>query len=132
MVSVMLGLIACAATFTILAMAAMVVWPDYAIYGQRWLDQRLFSFTPVMAGLTLIFWACAFAAAGLVTALFSMHRTAVWATAGLMLTRAAYVHLYQDWSLFPWWYNVILVCSVVPMTLWGSRWGYDRRASAHA
>jgi hypothetical protein len=126
LLSVLLGLIACTAIFSILAMTAMFVWPDYAVHGQRWLDQRIFSFTPIMACLNLAFWAFAFALAGWMTAIIAAHNRAAWVTAGFMLLRAAYVHLYSEWSTFPWWYNVVLVGSVLPMALLGSGLGTVR------
>jgi hypothetical protein len=41
--------------------------------------------------------------------------------AGLVMLRAGYVHLFREWPAFPWWYNIIVVGSVLPMTWLGIR-----------
>jgi hypothetical protein len=103
LVSVLLGLIICNAVFGILAVTTMLVWPEYGIYGHRWLDQRIFSFPPIMASINLFFWMAAFAAAAWATAKFAQDHRAAWAMAGLVLIRASYTHLFREWPAFPWW-----------------------------
>jgi hypothetical protein len=56
LLSVLIGLIICNAVFGIFAVATMFAWPEYWMHGHRWLDQRIFSFTPIMASLNLFFW----------------------------------------------------------------------------
>jgi hypothetical protein len=121
LVSVLLGLIICNAVFGILAVTTMLVWPEYGIYGHRWLDQRIFSFPPIMASINLFFWMAAFAAAAWATAKFAQDHRAAWAMAGLVLIRASYIHLFREWPAFPWWYNSIVVGSVLPMAWLGIR-----------
>jgi hypothetical protein len=119
--TVILGLILCNVVFSGLAYGTLIVWPDYAIHGHRWIDQRIFTFPPIMASLNLLFWALSFAAAGWITARIARDSKAVWVLAGVMQLDAAYVHLFELWSTLPWWYNVIVVALVVPATMMGGR-----------
>jgi hypothetical protein len=119
--AVILGLILCNVVFSGLAYGTLIIWPEYAIHGHRWIEQRIFTFPPIMASLNLLFWALSFAAAGWATARMARDGRAVWATVGVMQPYAAYVHLYELWSTIPWWYNVIVVALVVPATLFGAR-----------
>jgi hypothetical protein len=105
-----------------------LIWPGYAVHVREWMSQRIFTFTPPMAAANLVFWALGFCAAGRTTARIARDRTAVWVTAGLMQADAAYVHLYQDWLIIPWWYNLAVVCLVIPAAWCGARLG--RRTSS--
>jgi hypothetical protein len=119
--AVILGLILCNVVFSGLAYGTLIIWPDYAIHGHRWIEQRIFTLPPIMASLNLLFWALSFAAAGWVTERIARDSKAVWVLAGVMQADAAYVHLYSLWSTIPWWYNIIVVILVMPATLLGAR-----------
>jgi hypothetical protein len=119
--AVILGLILCNVVFSGLAYGTLIIWPDYAIHGHRWIDQRIFTFPPIMASLNLLFWALSFAAAGAATARIARDGWTVWVAAGIMQLYAVYVHLYELWSVIPWWYNIIVVILVIPATLFGAR-----------
>jgi hypothetical protein len=118
---VALGLVTCQAVFSAGAMAAMLLWPEYAVHGRRYLDSRIFTFTSAMACLNLVFWVLGEIGAGWATAKTARDHRAVWILAGLMEAYAAAVHLLLHWSRFPWWYNLAVVIPVVPAALWGAR-----------
>jgi hypothetical protein len=128
LLAVILGLIMCNVVFGGLAFGTMFVWPDYATHGNRWLDQRIFTFTSIMACMNLIFWALAFIGAGWATAQIARDIRTVWVVAGLMQMYAVYVHLFREWSTFPWWYNVVVAVSVVPATWLGTLFVRPSRA----
>jgi hypothetical protein len=116
--ALILGTIACQAVFGGLALATTFLWPDYATHAHHWLDQRIFTFTPIMACLNLVFWVSAFFATGWMTARIGRDGRAMWLLVGLMEIYATYIHLLRDWSKFPWWYNLFIVFSVGPVTVW--------------
>jgi hypothetical protein len=120
LLAVILGLIMCNVVFGGLAIGTMFVWPDYATHGDRWLDQRIFTFTSTMASMNLVFWVLAFIGAGWATEQISRDGRTVWVVAGLMQIYAVYVHLFREWSSFPWWYNLVVAVSVVPATWLGA------------
>jgi hypothetical protein len=118
-IAVILGMIVCQALFGVLALATMQVWPDYASHAHHYLDERIFTFTSIMACMNLVFWALGFIAAGWMTTRIARDSSAIWALAGLMELYAVYAHVVRSWSTFPWWYNIVVVCSVVPAVLLG-------------
>jgi hypothetical protein len=126
LLSVIAGLIACNLVFAVLGLATMTLWPDYAVHGHRWLDQRVFTFTPIMACMNLLFWSLAFAAAGSATARIARNQWALWVTAGLILMQATYTHLLHEWSHFPWWYNIAVVTLVLPAAFVGGKVSSNR------
>jgi hypothetical protein len=119
--AVIFGLIACNLVFGAFAYGTVLIWPDYAIHGHQWLDQRIFTFPPIMAYLNLAYWAASFFVAGWATAKIARDGSSVSVAAGLMALYAIYVHMLHEWSKFPWWYNLAVVISVVPAILWGAR-----------
>ncbi len=100
-IAVIVGLIACQAVFSVLALATMLIWPDFAIHGHHWLDLRIFTFTSLMACANLVFWVLSFVAAGWTTARIARDIIAIWAVAGLIELYAVYVHVLRSWSTFP-------------------------------
>jgi hypothetical protein len=124
-IAVILGMIACQAVFSVLALATMQVWPNYASHAHHYLDQRIFTFTSIMACMNLVFWALGFIAAGWMTVRIARDSSAIWALAGLMELYAVYAHVVRSWSTFPWWYNIVVVCSVVPAVLVGKLVGNE-------
>jgi hypothetical protein len=120
LIGVFLGMIVCQAVFGIFALTTMQLWPNYAIHVDLYLNQRIFTFTATMACLNLVFWVLAFFGAGWTTSRMTRDGKAIWALAVLMDIYAAYVHVWRDWSIFPWWYNLVVVLSVIPATLLGA------------
>lgn len=118
-IAVILGMIVCQALFSVLALTTMQVWPDYARHAHHYLDERIFTFTSIMACMNLFFWALGFIAAGWMTTRIARDSSAIWALAGLMELYAVYAHVVRSWTTFPWWYNIFVVCSVVPAVLLG-------------
>jgi hypothetical protein len=121
LIAVILGMIVCQAVFSVLALATMQLWPDYATHAHLYLDKRMFTFASVMACMNLLFWTLAFIGAGWTTASIAHDSRTLWALSGLIQIYAIYAHFLRSWSTFPWWYNLIVVFSVVPATLWGGR-----------
>jgi hypothetical protein len=120
-IAVILGMIVCQTVFSFFALATMQLWPDYATHAHLYLDQRIFTFTSIMACMNLVFWVLGFIGAGWTTAHIARDSRALCALTGLMQIYAIYVHILRSWSTFPWWYNLVIVFSVVPATLWGGR-----------
>jgi hypothetical protein len=120
-VAVIFGMIACQAVFSLLAVATMQLWPDYATHAHLYLDQKIFTFTPIMACMNLVFWVLGYIGAGWATARIARDSRTLWTLIGLMQVYAVYVHVLRSWATFPWWYNLVIVFSVVPATLWGGR-----------
>jgi hypothetical protein len=118
-VAVILGMIMCQAVFSALALATMQLWSDYASHAHHYLEEKIFTFTSIMACMNLVFWALGFIAAGWITARIARENSAIWALAGLMELYAAYVHILRSWSTFPWWYNLVVVSLVFPAVLLG-------------
>jgi hypothetical protein len=120
-IAVILGMIVCQAVFSGLALASMQLWPDYATHAYHYIDQRIFTFTSIMACMNLLFWVLAFIGAGWTTERIAHDSRTLWALIGLMQIYAVYVHILRSWYNFPWWYNLVVVFSVVPATSWGGR-----------
>ncbi len=121
LIAVILGSVVCNAVFSLLALATLQLWPDYAVHAHRYLDQRLFTFPPIMACLNLLFWMLGYCGAGWTAARAARDNRAVWALAALMQVYAIYVHVLRSWSTFPAWYNLVIVLSVIPATWLGAR-----------
>jgi hypothetical protein len=118
-VAVIFGMIMCQAVFSALALATMQLWSDYASHAHHYLEEKIFTFTSIMACMNLVFWALGFIAAGWITARIARESSAIWALAGLMELYAVYVHILRSWSTFPWWYNLVVVSLVFPAVLLG-------------
>jgi hypothetical protein len=56
---VLFGVVVWMVGFFVLAQALALLWPDYAIHGRQWIRQGVFTFTPLMACLNLLFWVLA-------------------------------------------------------------------------
>jgi hypothetical protein len=120
-IAVIIGMIVCQTVFSLLAVATLELWPDYAVHAHRYLDQKIFTFTSAMASMNLAFWVLGYFGAGWTTALIARDKRALWALISLMQFYAVYVHVLRSWSDFPWWYNLVIVFAVVPVTLSGGR-----------
>jgi hypothetical protein len=118
---VVVGAIAWMVGFWILAILLARVWPDYAIHGRQWIREGVFTFTPPMATVNLVFWALAEVGAGWVAAKIAKRREAVWVLAAVVGIYLAGVHLVLFWPRFPWWYNLGVVIPAVPAVLLGAQ-----------
>jgi hypothetical protein len=118
---VLFGVVVWMVGFFVLAQALALLWPDYAIHGRQWIRQGVFTFTPLMACLNLLFWVLAEIGAGWIVAKVAQRREAVWVLAGLVAIYLCAQHLALYWSRFPWWYNLGVVIPAVAAVLWGGR-----------
>jgi hypothetical protein len=124
------GAIAWLVGFYALVILLAATWPDFALHGRVWQRQGIFSFTPAMACLLLLFWALAEIGAGWVTMKIAKRREAVWVFAGLLGIYLAALHIVLYWPRFSWWYNLGVVIPAVPAVLLGARLA-DSFRSAH-
>jgi hypothetical protein len=104
-----------------LAVGVTQVWVSYGVHARQWMDQRVFTFTPVTASCNLILWILAAVAAGWAAARIAKHRRTVWILAALIALYLAALHLVLEWSRFPWWYNLGVVIPAVPAVYAGAR-----------
>ena len=121
LLGVVLGAVMWTVGFWILAILLAQFWPDYAIHGQQWMKDGVFTFTPPMACSNLLLWVLADIAAGWVAGSIAKRREAVWVLAGLLGLYLAVVHLVLGWPRFPWWYNLGVVIPAVPAVLLGAK-----------
>ncbi|HUO20136.1 MAG TPA: hypothetical protein VMU44_10220 [Steroidobacteraceae bacterium] len=118
---VVIGAAVWMAGFFVLTILLAQLWPDYAIHGRQWIEERAFTFTPAMACANLALWVVAELGAGSVTARIARRAPAVWVLAGLVGCYLGAVHLLLEWSRFPWWYDLGVVIPAVPAVLLGGR-----------
>jgi hypothetical protein len=74
---VMVGAVVWMVGFFVLALALAQLWPDYAIHGGQWTRQGVFTFTPLMACCSLVFWVLAEIGAGWAAGKIAKRREAV-------------------------------------------------------
>jgi len=109
------------AAFLILAQLLIWVWPAYAAAARSFVNTHTFEFTPAMAGLNILYWILAEICAGWVTVIVAKRREPVWILAALLLVYMSVMHFYVFWTSIPWWYNIIVVISVVPAVWLGAK-----------
>jgi hypothetical protein len=124
---VVVGAIAWIVGFYLLAMALMLVWPEYAVYARQFRKDGSFIFTPPTAVCNLIFWVLGEVFAGWVAMKIAKRREAVWALAAILGAFLAYMHLIRAWSILPWWYNLGVAIPASVAVLFGGRLGGGSR-----
>jgi hypothetical protein len=135
MVRAALGFIVAAiawmAAFFTMTFSVAFVWPAYAVHGRTWFESGLFTFEPRMAVLNVVGWALADVLAGWLAVAVGRRREVVWALAAVLALYLASVHLYFEWSTFPWWYNWGVALPAAPAVLLGGKMaaGFARRAT---
>jgi hypothetical protein len=120
-IGVVVGAIVWMAAFMALAFGLGALWHGYALHGRDWFRDGVFTFTPLMACLNLLFWALAAVIAGWVAMKVARREPAVWVLAAILVLFLASQHLVLYWSRFPWWYNLGVVIPCGLAVLWGGR-----------
>ena len=103
-------------------------WPAFRSPGRIWQTEFVFTFTPTMACMLLLFWMLAAIAAGWVAAKIAKRRWAIWVLAGLVEIYIVAMHIVLFWPTFPWWYNLGVVIPAIPAILFGASMADKRRA----
>jgi hypothetical protein len=119
------------AAFFALTFAVAFFWPAYAAHGRAWFESGAFNFEPPMAAVNVVCWALAEVLAGWLAVAIGRRREVGWALAAALALYLGAVHLYLDWSTFPWWYNVGVAGLAAPAVLLGGKMagGFVRRAT---
>jgi hypothetical protein len=118
---VVTGAIVWTAAFMALAFGLAALWHDYALHGSTWFREGIFTFTPTMGSVNLVFWVLAEIAAGWVAMKIARREQAVWVLAAGLGLYLAWQHLLVYWSSIPWWYNLGVVIPAVFAVLLGGR-----------
>jgi hypothetical protein len=126
---VVIGAIVWMVGFFVLAIVLGLLWPDYAVHGRQWMRQELFTFTPLMACLNLVFWVLAEIGGGWTAGKIAKRREAVGVLAGLVGLYLVAVHLLLDWTRFPWWYNLGVVIPAFFAVIFGGKLALSVRAA---
>jgi len=115
------GAVAWMAAFLVLTFSIAFVWQAYAVHGQRWFGTGVFTFEPPMAVLNVVCWALAALLAGWVTVAIARRREPAWVLAVVLAGYLSALHLYLEWSTFPWWYNLGVALLAAPAVLLGAK-----------
>jgi hypothetical protein len=118
---VITGAIVWTAAFTALAFGLAALWHGYALRGSEWFKDGVFTFTPLMGCVNLVFWVIAEILAGWVAMKISRQHKAVWVLAAVLGLYLAWQHLVVYWASIPWWYNLGVVIPSVFAVLLGGR-----------
>ena len=125
MVRAVLGFIVAAvlwmAAFLALTFSVAFVWPAYAVHGRTWFESGVFTFEPAMAAVNVFCWALAEVFAGWLAVVIGRRRAVGWALAAVLVLYLGAMHLYLEWSTFPWWYNVGVAGLAAPAVLFGAK-----------
>ncbi len=117
--AVVVGIIVWMFGFDVLAIALSKLWPEYGSEAQHWVREGVFSMTAAMACCTLLFWMIAEAAAGATAALIAKKDAGPRVLAGIIGVYLAAMHFILFWARFPWWYNLVVVCTAIPAVIFG-------------
>jgi hypothetical protein len=135
MVRAVLGFVVAAvawmAAFFALTFSIAFLWRDYAVHGQTWFESGVFTFEPPMAVLNVVCWVLAEVLAGWLAVAIGRRREVAWALAAVLVLYLGALHLYLEWSRFPWWYNVAVAGLAAPAVLLGGKMaaGFARNAA---
>lgn len=125
MIRSILGVIAGALTwmfgFFLMAILLAQVWPAYQVPARAWMERNVFEFPPPQALCNVVFWILAAIAGGWVAMKIARRSSAVGVLAALIGVYLIAMHLFLNWDMFPWWYNLGVVIPAVPAVLWGGR-----------
>jgi hypothetical protein len=124
---VVVGAIAWIVGAYLVAMALMLLWPEYAIHARHFRQDGSFTFTPPTAVGNLIIWVLGEIFAGWVVMKIAQRREAVWVLAAMLGLFLAYMHLIRAWSVLPSWYNLGVAIPPVAAVLLGGRLGAKGR-----
>ena len=109
------------AAFFTLTFGVAFFWPAYAVHGRTWFESGAFTFEPPMAAVNVACWALAEVLAGWLAVAIGRRREVAWGLAALLALYLGVLHLYVEWSTFPWWYNVCVVALAAPAVLLGGK-----------
>jgi hypothetical protein len=120
------------AAFMALTSAIAALWPAYAAHGRTWFENGVFTFDPPMAALIVVCWVLAEVLAGFFAVAVARRREPAWVLAAVLALYLAIMHLWLEWPVFPWWYNVAVAGLAAPAVLLGARSarGFERRVAA--
>ena len=119
------------AAFLALTFSAAFAWPAYAVHGRTWFESGVFTFEPPMAVVNIACWALADVLAGWLAVAIGRRGEVAWALAVVLALYLGVMHLYLEWSTFPWWYNLGVALPAAPAVLLGGKMagGFARRAT---
>ena len=100
------GTVAGLGALALLARLLYEAWPGYASGAQAYGASGTYNFSPAMWACNAVFWIIAEIAAGYGTAWFAARREPASMLALMVMTYMCFMHLYREWSSFPWWYNL--------------------------
>lgn len=106
--------------FYVLAAGSGLLWSGYAARGRTFLEEGIYTLTPLMSACGILFWIMADCAAGWICMKIARRMSAAWVLAILITAVMVLNHLILDWDRFPWWYNLGVALPVLPAVLFGA------------